>query len=95
MIWFIDEYFDKQLRALELCPGLDITIETRDAEGFQVCVSIFWHIPSTNLDWFPICQIDLNDCTIFHREGGEDPETWPDFMDKAADALSSAMTKGE
>lgn len=96
MIWFIDEYFDKQIRALELCPGVDITIDTHEIqdEDDDICISIFWHKPGLNLGWYPICQIDLNDRTIFHREGSEAPEYWPEFMEQAADALAAALTKG-
>ena len=95
MIWFIDEYLDAFLREMKLCPGVDINIDTPDIDGVSICISVFWLKPRVNLGWYPICQIDYNNTTIFHREGGEDPETWPDFMDKAADALASAMTKGE
>lgn len=95
MIWFIDEYLDAFLREMKLCPGVDISIETPELDGMSVCVYFTWHSPSLNVGWFPVCQIECNDRTVFHKEGAEDPETWPDFMDKAADALASAMTKGE
>lgn len=93
MIWFIDEYFDKQIRALELCPGVDITLDAHDADEIYVTVSVFWHKPGLNLEWYPICQIDLNYRTIFRRDGSEAPEQWPEFMEQAADALEAALAK--
>lgn len=94
MIWFIDEYLDKVIRSLELCPGVDITIDTHEIqdEDYDICISIFWHKPSLNLHWYPICQIDLNGRTIFHHEGGENPESWSALLNAAVDRLSEKIT---
>lgn len=95
MIWFIDEYLDAVLREMKLCPGVNVNIDTADIGGVNLCISVYWHHPSLNLEWYPICHIDFNNDTIFHREGAEDPEQWGDLMAAAADALVAAQKKGE
>lgn len=61
-----------------LVPGKDVNLKI---EGLDV--SIFWHKPSLNVSWYPICQIDDGDLTVFHREGWENPEHWWDLVDDA------------
>ena len=87
MTWFVDEYLDKTLRNLDLCPGVDIDIRFK-VDGVDIGIYICWHSPSINLNWYPICQIDMNDRTIFHREGAENPDLWHDLLTSAADALN-------
>lgn len=94
MIWFIDEYLDGFLRDMKLCPGVNVNMDTSDIDGMSVCISVFWHSPSLNLDWYPLCQIDYNNVTIFSKEGTEDQEQWGKLMEAAADALAAALTKG-
>ncbi len=95
MVWFIDEYLDIVLREMKLCPGVDISVETPELDGVSVCIYITWHSPGINVGWYPICKIEYNDGTIFHREGPEDPDGWEEFVEQAADALAAALKKGE
>ena len=90
MTWFVDEYLDKTLRNLDLCPGCDIDIRIKE-DDMDVDISVFWHAPSINLDWYPICQIDMNGKTIFHHEGAENPDAWGDYLSIAADMLADAL----
>ena len=86
MTWNVDEYLDKTLRGLSLCPGVSVCIDTADLD-FMVDINIHWHRPSINLNWYPVCQIDVNNKTIFQHEGSENPEHWHDLLDAAADRL--------
>lgn len=92
MVWWIDEYLDLTLRKIDLCPGVDVSFthsgETRDED---ISVDIFWHSPSVNLDWYPICQIDHGGRTVFHREGTENEEHWGDLLQQAADFLAQEL----
>ena len=47
-------------------PGNEFEYETEN-----ISVWIWWHHPSLNLGYYPIGQIDINDKTVFNREGGE------------------------
>lgn len=72
----------------DLKPDDDITLATDD-----LYVYIFWHSPSLNLNYYPIVQInllgdDLDDRTIFHREGTENPGTWYQVIDQAIARIS-------
>ena len=91
MTWWIDEYLDRQLRALNLCPGVDVNLTFHGgAKDYSddIDVSIFWHSPSVNLGWYPIGQIDFGCRTIFHREGTENPEHWKDLLTEMAKFIS-------
>lgn len=95
MVWFIDEYLDKTIREMKLCPGVNVNIDTPDVSGLYFHISIYWSSPRLNLNWYPIFHIDKNCETIFHSEGPENPDGWEDFVGKAADALAAALKKGE
>lgn len=90
----LDEYFDSTLRSLHLCPSVDITLNT-NCGGFAEDHSIyfFWHSPSINLGWYPICQIDIGNKTIFHLEGSENADHWDDLPKAAADFLKGWKSK--
>jgi len=88
MVWHVDEYLDKTIRNLDLCPGVDVNIDTTDIDGLSVCFSLFWSKPRINLGWYPIVSIDVNNKTIFSSEGTENPEHWKDSLSAAADALA-------
>lgn len=92
MVWWIDEYLNLTLRNLDLCPGVDVSFshkgETRDED---ISVDIFWHNPSVNVGWYPVCQIDMGNRTIFHGEGTENGEHWGELTKKAADALAAEL----
>lgn len=72
----------------DLKPDEDITLATDD-----LCVYIFWHSPSLNLNYYPVVQVDLlgsglNSRTIFHREGTENPGNWYQVIDQAIAKIS-------
>ena len=83
MTWCIDKYLEKTLTEMKLCPGVDVTFECHLFEEKDFCLSVFWHAPSTNLRWYPICQIDSGHTTIFHSEGSENPEHFEDVLVEA------------
>lgn len=60
---------------ITLDPGNDIDLTI---EGLEV--SIFWVRPSFNTGWYPVCQIDDGDLTVFHREGTENHKHWHDLV---------------
>ena len=94
MVWWIDEYLDLTLRKIDLCPGVDVAFTFHGvAKDYSddIDVSIFWHSPSVNLGWYPICQIDHGCRTVFHREGAENDERWHDLLEQAADFLAQEL----
>lgn len=92
MTWFVDEYLDKTIRNLGLCPGVNIVMDTDDIEAWMyVHISVFWSKPRLNLDWYPIVNIEVNNKTIFAREGAENPDLWGDLLTAAADRLADAL----
>lgn len=99
MVWWVDEYIDSSLRKLDLCPGVDVSFSFRgdefDGKEKGVSVDIFWHSPSINLGWYPICQIDIGRKTVFHREGTENSEHWRDLLTEAADFFADAIQATE
>lgn len=94
MTWFVDEYFDDVLRNMDLCPGVNIVLETDiPHESVSIHFTVFWSAPRLNLNWYPICQIDLDNKTIFHGEGTENPDKWNELLKQAADALDRHLQK--
>jgi hypothetical protein len=92
MTWWIDEYLDFSLRKLDLCPGADVSFSVKgESKSEDVDVSVFWHSPSVNVGWYPICQISRGDSTIFYGEGTENDEHWHDLLVRAADALAQEL----
>lgn len=92
MTWFVDEYLDKTVRNLNLCPGVNIHMDTDDIEaGIYIHISVFWSKPRLNLDWYPIVNIEVNNKTIFARDGAENPDLWGGLLTAAADRLADAM----
>ena len=92
MTWFVEEYFDKTLRSLDLCPNVDVDLKFGgDAPNYSedIDIMIWWHKPSTNLDWYPIGHIDFGLKTIFHREGAENPDRWEDLLNEMADFIKT------
>jgi hypothetical protein len=92
MTWFVDEYLDKTIRNLDLCPGVEITLAFRgDAvdRSDDIFVVIFWSKPNTSTDWYPVAQIDHGFKTIFHREGTENIDHWQDLLNEMAEFISS------
>lgn len=91
MTWFVEEYLDKQLRDLDLCPNVDVVLsfngDAKDCSD-DIDVNIFWSKPNSSTDWYPIGQIDFGFRTIFHREGTENPEHWQDLLTEMADFIS-------
>lgn len=81
-----NEYILKTLRNADLCPAVDFSLTFRSF-GYCLDIYVFWHQPSLNLGWYPICQIDIRDKTVFHREGSENNEHWNDLLKEAADFL--------
>jgi hypothetical protein len=92
MTWFVDEYLDKQLRALDLCPNVDVTMsfhgDAKDSSE-DIDVYIFWSKPNSSTDWYPIGQIDFGCRTIFHREGTENIDHWQDLLTEMAEFISN------
>lgn len=66
-----------------LRPGIDLTLE---CEGYSV--SFFWHNPSLNLTYYPICQIDFRDKTLLHWEGSENRAVWLDWTEDIGERLA-------
>lgn len=60
---------------IDIEAGKDIDVDADDLH-----ISVFWHSPSINLNWYPIVQIDYNDKILIHREGPENPWVWKDFV---------------
>lgn len=91
MTWFVEEYLDKQLFALDLCPGVDVEFtfqgEAKDYSD-RLFVCIFWSMPNSSTDWYPIGQIDFGHRTIFHREGTENIDHWEDLLKEMAEFIS-------
>lgn len=83
----INEYILRTLRNADLCPAVAIYLDIENPFADSLSVSIFWHAPSLNVGWYPICQIDIGNRTIFHREGSENNEHWNDLLTEAADFL--------
>lgn len=84
------DYFDSTLRSLHLCPSVDITLAFHEPMfGYEKSIDIFWHRPSINIGWYPICQIDVDGKTIFHHEGSENADHWDDLLIQAADFLEN------
>lgn len=92
MVWFVDEYLDNALRKLDLCPSVDVSFSFAEAE---LSVAIFWHSPSANVGWYPICQVDVGGRTVFHADGAENEERWGELLEQAADALARALNGKE
>lgn len=95
MIWFVDDYMKKTLENLDLCPGVDVDFTVHTELRGDVSVSVFWHEPSRNLDWYPVCQIDAEHTTIFHGEGAENPEAWPTLLKDASDRFDRWLQTGK
>lgn len=93
MIWFIDEYLEKTLSEMKLCPGVDVSLECHYFPEKDFCLSVFWHDPSVNLNWYPIVQIDTGHTTVFHCEGSEDPEHYEDVLTEAWSFLKKWLQK--
>ena len=81
---YCEMYARDLLLQTKLCVGVDIDIEEREEKMY---ISIFWHRPSINVGWYPICQIDLGGKTVFDKSGTENPEHWGDLLLEAADFL--------
>ena len=69
-----------------LKPGIDLTLE---CEGYTV--SFYWHEPSLNLAYYPICQIDTREDILLHREGGENPMGWDSWTEEIGDKLEELL----
>ena len=80
------EYILKTLRNADLCPDVDFNLSFHRGSR-RLDIYVFWHQPSLNLGWYPICQIDSNDRTVFWREGSENDEHWNDLLKETADFL--------
>ena len=85
MKYCVPDYLVQTLERLTLCPSVDIAFHKHDI--IDVDVFIFWHKPSINVGFYPICQIDLGDKVIYHREGAENPEEWNRLLKGAADFI--------
>lgn len=68
------------LQELKTSPTIaGIETEATTDDGYHVY--FFWHIPSINLSWYPIMQIDKNDKCVFWKEGPENEQHWKDIFD--------------
>ena len=87
---YVDEYIADFLRKTDLCPGVDISIDfAGEYQSEDISASVFWHKPSLNTSYYPIVQIDYGRKTIFHREGGENPQYWKTTLEEAASFVSN------
>lgn len=85
MTYHVKEYLAKTIRNTDLCPNVDVTIEFHgERREDYIGVYIFWHEPSMNVGWYPICQIDYGEKTVFHREGYESSDAWDLLLEWAA-----------
>lgn len=84
----IDNSVEKKINDIKLEPGKNVEFEDGDYS-----VWFTWHEPGINTNWYPIVQIDKGDETIYHREGGENPDSWGGFVKKAADAIKNPPAK--
>lgn len=94
MTWFIDEYLDKTLRSLDLCPGVDVSITVHgDAPDYadDIDVYVFWSAPNTSTDWYPVGRIDKGCISFFYEKGTENPEHWGDLLCEMADAIEKKL----
>lgn len=88
MTYKVDEYLEQTLERLSLCPSVEIDLRfNADYKEDIIDVFIFWHEPSINVGYYPICQIDLGGKVIYHREGAENPEEWNRLLKGAAEFI--------
>ncbi len=93
MTWFIDEYLDKTIRNLDLCPGIEIHIASDSSlNGVAIRFAVYWSHPRLNLDWYPLISVDANNDTVFFCEGSENPEEWQRHLNDAADAIEKSLS---
>ena len=80
-----EDYDESKIDSIHLIPGKDINFNIDDIEIF-----IWWHLPSVNLSYYPIIQIDKGDRTVLNREGPENPDNWDRF---AKESIKKVLTK--
>lgn len=97
MTYFVEEYLAAVIRETKLCPGVDITIDFHgEYKEDDISVYIFWHKPSMNVGWYPICQIDCGTkSSVFHREGYECSDYWNKLLEDAASWIETHNFAGK
>jgi len=79
----IHGYFAQTLLHIALRRGTDIDLTATDEDY----LSIGWHRPGGNCNWYPIVEVVINGKTVLHREGPENPDNWKKFLRCAAEKI--------
>lgn len=94
MTWVVEKHLAKTLRGVDPCPGMNVSLDlyagAEDEEDSLISVMVFWHMPSVNLGWYPIGQIEYRGQTVYHREWSENPDSWVGLFSDMADYIEHA-----